>query len=728
MSTKPLQGLKVANFGMGMAPALIAKFLAEQGADVVRVEPSSGDPFFGIYPAYALWHTFSRVIDQSVIGRAGGIRDWLADYDICILGGEDHPDIPPYTTPADMEGQGRLVILHITGAPLGMAPLPAVDVLAQARSGLVHEHYSSRPNLQAFRPADYGVVFGGLLGIFAALYDRERTGQGQVVSISYLLAALTWTLPFLWEAERANATFNGTIPKDTYPLLFRCSDGGYVHVVLGVPDGPAKLYRAIGIDESLVSGAGGTPQPGGDPKAFFGDVDLMQEYFGRITSKAALSAVRREGVPIEPALAPGECWSDEQVAFNGVISQTDDGRRHVGFPIKMSFQPGPVATTYSGTAEKPFDGVNILDFGMYVAGPMASTWLGDLGAKIIKVEPFRGDANRSIFRSFASVNRGKKTLLLDMKMPEGNEIVRQLCRRADIITSNFRPGIAAKLGLDPTTVHTLRENIITLETSGYGSTGPNAMRPAFDPVMQALGGHEVRAGGKDNPPLWSRTVMVDFAAGLLGAVSLALALYHRRRSGEVAALSVSLIDASIFLLSEVVSSPSGELSGGDVLNSSQTGFLPTECLYQARDGWLAIAGRGTNAIGAMMRALGLPTSPPLPDQNIHAAINSSISSKSMDEVTFLLRGTGAWVERCHADAGGRILRDPVMQKLGFIQSSNHPEFGRIAGVGASFKLAKTTSVGNYDVPAPGQNGREILRDIGWSEVEIDRLSGAEIAR
>jgi crotonobetainyl-CoA:carnitine CoA-transferase CaiB-like acyl-CoA transferase len=729
MSKKPLQGLRVADFGVGMAAALIAKFLAEQGAEVMRVEPKSGDPFFKIYPAYGTWRSFTQKVDRYLIDEASGLRDLLAKSDVCIVGGEDHPDLSLPAQPAALPGHERLITLRIAGSPPGTPPMPAVDILAQARTGLVHEHFSARPNLLAFRPAEFGVVFGGLMGVFAALYDRERTGHGQVVQASYLLGALSWSLSFLWSADRPSSEFDGVVPKDTYPLLFRCSDGGYVHIVLGVPGGPAKLFKAIGIDTSGIdTEARGTPLPKGDPKQFFGDVDLMQEHIGRMTTECVIAAVRGAGVPIERTLAPGECWSDEQVVFNGIVVTVDEGHRCIGSPIKVDFQPGASTVATAGSTEKPLDGVNIVDFGMYVAGPMASTWLGDLGANIIKVEPFSGDPNRSIFRSFASVNRGKKSLLLDMKSPDGADIVRQLCRRADIVTSNFRPGVTTRLGLSPDALRRLNAGIITLETNGYGSAGPNTLRPAFDPVMQALAGLEVRAGGEGNPPIWSRTVMVDYAAGFIGAVALLLALYHRRRTGYTADATVALLDASIFLLSELISVSDGTFAGCEVLNSSQTGFKATECLYQAKDGWLAIAARGTQAIKAMTFALGLPVAPDeLSDHALHSAMKSSIENKSTEEVIRLLRDTKAWVEPCPPDAGVRLLNDPIMHRLGLLRSSDHPEFGRIVCVGTSFQLEQAKLGGDNIVPAPGQNCQQILQGLGLRKDQVDRLRDANIA-
>ena len=135
----------------------------------------------------------------------------------------------------------------------------------------------------------------------------------------------------------------------------------------------------------------------------------------------------------------------------------------------------------------------------------------DLGADVIKVEPVTGDPNRSIFRSYGSVNRGKRCITVDLKAPEGLKIAQQLCVAADVVTNNFRPGVSTRLGIDAKTLHALKPELIVLESAAYGSTGPKAEGAGFDMCFQALCGHDWRAGGVDNPPLWNRTSMVDFA-------------------------------------------------------------------------------------------------------------------------------------------------------------------------------------------------------------------------
>jgi hypothetical protein len=174
------------DFAAGMADALIAKFVAELGATVRRIPPERGDPFVDVYPAYRMWQC-GQLIEGAARGSARE-QSLLREADICIIGGEDYPGMMLRHDAEDLLVEfPRLVILHIT-ASNDLHPgrsLPAVDILAQARSGVVFELAESEPMLMSFQPANYGVSLQSLTGLGAALFARESTGQGQIVSVNF---------------------------------------------------------------------------------------------------------------------------------------------------------------------------------------------------------------------------------------------------------------------------------------------------------------------------------------------------------------------------------------------------------------------------------------------------------------------------------------------------------------------------------------------------------------
>ena len=198
--------LRVVDFGLGLAAALVAKEFAELGAQVSRIEPASGDPFHAIYPAYGFWRRHAVLEPAS---RRAGL---LAAADLCILGGEDFPGLDDTGPDADALSRDypKLVVLRITGQPTDAAqPHPAVDLLVQASTGVVYEQFSARPVAAAFPLPSFGAALQGLVAAWVALVERERSGRGQIVSISLAAGAAMFWGPFWMKAEHADAGFTG---------------------------------------------------------------------------------------------------------------------------------------------------------------------------------------------------------------------------------------------------------------------------------------------------------------------------------------------------------------------------------------------------------------------------------------------------------------------------------------------------------------------------------------
>ena len=711
-----------------MAAALVTKFLVEAGAKVTCIEPPGGDPFSELYPAYEIWRR-ALLIDAESSGSHERIRELVAEADICVLGGDDHPGLDDWRHDA-AEFQAlnpRLVILDIEGYPSQTedAGRPATEILVQARSGLAYEHYSDRPLLMSFQPSTYGAALQGLAGLYSALYEREYSGLGQIVSTSQFEGALMWASILWCEGSKPTPAFDFVLPKDPCPLIFKCADGKYVQVVLGSAGSKGRLYKILGIDDPDVDiNDSGMPKPSADARNFFGDVDLLESYIGRWQSDELLNAIWDAGLPAEPVLPPGGCWDDEQVQHNGIIVQEPDGTHHVGHPVVAQMSPAD-ANAPRAAGPYPLSGITVIDFGAFVAGPYSSIVLGDLGADVIKVEAIGGDPNRSVFRAFTSVNRGKRTISLDLKANEGRTIAQELCKRADIVTSNFRTGVLARLGLDASTLHAMKPELIILESAAYGASGPKAERAGFDMVFQALCGHGHRGGGAGNRPLWNRTSMVDYTGGLLGAIAILQHLYQRARTGHGAQLSVGLLNAGIYLLSELVRLPDGRLVGAPVLNREQTGYHPAEQIYQADGGWIAVAVRDADSGRRLIEVLDLGQAVKRPatqwDETEAAAIAAAIRKQPCAELLSSLERAGVWVEECRRDVEHMVLNDRHLVSAGTIYCSEHPEFGRLREIGPLFRLSRSQRAGRGHAPLCGEHTRVLLSELGYDAAAIDDL-------
>lgn len=705
-----LEGLKIIDLGVGMAPALMAKMLAEMGAEVTRIEPDGGDPFVKVYPAYEIWHSGARRAPKSELAGL------LSVADVCLIGGEDHPAIPRRRDAADIAAQHpRLVVVDLDDGPDGTSYVgPMTELLAQVRSGLVWEQEPERPIVNAFEPASYGAALQGMAGLLAAVFERESSGLGQIVSTSLWAGALAWIGSYWAKLEKPTPMADFVIPRGVWPLIFRTRDDRYIHIAIGGAGSKYLFYQALEIDDpTVLPGDSGFPKPGSPAKEFFGDWDLLAEHFAKKDCDDLLARAWERGLPAEEVLQPGECWSDPQVVHNRTIVQQRNGTRHVGLPFSSTPLRKDAAKS-SGKRTKPLEGVRVVDCGAFVAGPLAGVTLADLGADVVKVEARQGDPNRGIFKSFTFANRGKRVIGVDMKNPDGIKVMQKLCARADVVMNNFRPGVAQRLGIDPESLANVNSSVIVLEAPAFGKDGPSAGKAGFDMVMQAWSGLEVKMAGVGNPPRWNRTNLVDNAGGMIGAVAALAALVHRERTGNTVSLNSPLCNAGIFCISELIQRPDGSFDGVPTLNASLTGYTPTEALYRAADGWVAIVARGDEACRGLQSALGLEA---LQENSIAAAV----ASLDLAELKASLEPHGVWVEECRDGKEQQILSDPALIAQGTVRISEHSTYGKLTELGPLFSLSRSAT-GN-DIPSPviGENTREVLEDLGCDDREIERL-------
>jgi crotonobetainyl-CoA:carnitine CoA-transferase CaiB-like acyl-CoA transferase len=724
---KLLEGLVIADFGMGMATAIVAKFLADNGARIIRVEPLSADPFYDYYPAYGVWRRRAERNSEAASSRAA-LTKLLDEADGCIIGGEDYPGVEHLYSASDFaNSHPRLAILEISGNPYGTPGhgRPSTDLLAQARSGLSYEQFSNRPIAMSFEPANYGAALQGLCALLGALYERLRSGAGQIARTSLYEGALAWVSQ-LWTAIENPTPAAGVQPKDLHPLIFRCADGVFVHIVVGSSGSKYKLYQVLGIiDPSVKPSDSGMPSLADGPRNYFGDIDLLSEHISRRSSDELLNALWGAGLPAEPVLGPGACWDNPQVQRNQLVETDSGGTRHTAncLTARRSACEGKVKLQRSDG--RPLEGVRIIDFGAYVAGPLSSVILADLGAEVIKVEPVKGDPSRGMIRSYMAANRGKKGVALDLKSVKGVELAQRLSTQADIVTNNFRSGVSARLGIDPETLHALRPNLIVLESPGYGSSGPLAQRAAFDLVMQAFCGHEVKGAGHGNAPFWNRTYMVDFAGGMLGAIGLLAALIYRARTGNGVSLETPLLNGGVFLLSELIQKADGRFQGARELNSTQTGYSAFESLYEAKDGWLAIVARNGKARQALIRVLGLTDR--LSDVDLawnHEAtevIAAAVAKRHTAEFAAALESSGVWVEKCQKDRETALLHDPLLQARGTVRLSRHHAYGQVREIGSLYTLSRSRIGTDLPIHDIGEHTREILHALQMEDSDVETL-------
>ncbi len=267
---------------------------------------------------------------------------------------------------------------------------------------------------------------------------------------------------------------------------------------------------------------------------------------------------------------------------------------------------------------RPLSPYRLLDLTHVVAGPFAGMLLADLGMETIKIEPpGRGEITRSLFADhpkysfkgmgayFLTFNRNKKSVTIDLKQQAGRDLFYDLVRVSDVVLTNFAPGVTARLGIDYPRLSAVNERIVTCSLTGFGESGPDHMRPAFDMVAQATGGHMSVTGFPDSPPLRSGLPNGDLAAGSMAVSGILAALLSRERTGKGQHVDISMLDTQISLLTytSTMFFLSGEVPGP--LGNAHFLHVPYDT-YPCEDGYLVIAVVSDHAWEGLLTAVPVP--------------------------------------------------------------------------------------------------------------------------
>jgi CoA:oxalate CoA-transferase len=263
------------------------------------------------------------------------------------------------------------------------------------------------------------------------------------------------------------------------------------------------------------------------------------------------------------------------------------------------------------TPRGPLSGLLVVDLTRVLAGPFCTLVLSDLGARVIKVEaPGRGDDARQIGpfvdgRSayFSSLNRGKESIALDLADAGDRAVFERLLERADVLVENFRPGAMKRLGYDWNSLHARYPRLVMASTSGFGQTGPYANRPAYDIVVQGMGGIMSLTGHPDGPPTRVGTSLGDIAAGLFTAIGVEAALLERERSGCGMHVDVAMLDSQVAILENAIARYAATGAAPGPLGSRHPSITPFEA-FATREGYVIVAAGNDALFGALCRALG----------------------------------------------------------------------------------------------------------------------------
>lgn len=384
----------------------------------------------------------------------------------------------------------------------------------------------------------------------------------------------------------------------------------------------------------------------------------------------------------------------------------------------------------------PLEGIRVIDFGQFLAGPFGPMLLADLGADVIKVEPTRGDGMRStVVGSFMGCQRGKRDIAIDLKHPDGRKIALDLVATADMVHHNMTLGTADRLGVGYEDCKAVNPTILYCNNFMYGAEGPLAHMGGLDPLAQAACGIEWEQGpvAAGNPPLWYRYGHGDVAAAMPSVLALLIALYHRRRSGNGQFLWMSLFHGAMLYTADSWLGPDGTPAPRPSLDARQLGIGPLYRLYETADGWLQLAAVREEHWPALCRTVGRPQlvdDPRFATAEARAAHGEELGAEL--EQAFLRDLAVNW--RRALDTAGvpsevsvdtwdgeTVLFDEELVRLGLVTDYDHPLLGRVRQFGNLITFSDTPGRQERATPMVGQHTRELLAELGYDDAGAQDL-------
>jgi crotonobetainyl-CoA:carnitine CoA-transferase CaiB-like acyl-CoA transferase len=382
----------------------------------------------------------------------------------------------------------------------------------------------------------------------------------------------------------------------------------------------------------------------------------------------------------------------------------------------------------------PLEGVRVVDFGQYLAGPFGPMVLADLGADVVKVEPTRGDAMRAaVVGSFMGCQRGKRSIALDVKRPEGLRVALELVARADVVHHNMTLGTAERLGIGYEQCRAVNPAVVYCNNFMYGAIGPLSHLGGLDPLGQAASGIEWEQGpvAEGNPPIWHRYGHGDVAAAMSSVAGVLMALFHRERTGEGQYLWTSILHASMLYTADSWLSADGTPSPREELDREQMGIAALYRLYETQDGWLQLAAVREEHWRSLCRVLSREAlagddrfATAAARQENRAELTGILQEAFMEDLAVnwrkALRRLGVPAE-ISVDTwdGETVLFDGELERLGLVAEHRHPLLGRVRQSGNLITFSATPGSQQKAAPMLGEHTREILAELGYDDAEAE---------
>jgi crotonobetainyl-CoA:carnitine CoA-transferase CaiB-like acyl-CoA transferase len=385
----------------------------------------------------------------------------------------------------------------------------------------------------------------------------------------------------------------------------------------------------------------------------------------------------------------------------------------------------------------PLSDIKVIDFTHWLAGPYCTNILSDMGADVIKVEPLTGDQVRgtgSYHKDgesylFAAYNHGKRSIALNLKHPDGIKIVHELCKEADVIVENYRPGTTDKLGIDYDTLHALNPHLIYCSITAYGYTPGYVDRPGMDPIIQGMGAVMTMTGERGGDPVLLGIPVADNSTAMMAFGAIATALYERERSKKGQKIDLNLIDMMVFNLSTRFGQYVATGESASPMGNQHSQMVPYQA-FTTKDGWMMAGAQADHAWPGFCHAIGRPDLIDYPEyrtnqqrvenrEKLTDLLNSIFRTKTTEEWSCIfvqqkvLHGPIWNVEQ--------LVNSDVVQDHGIIVNVPHKVFGSLPVIQTPVTYSRTKVKVQSGPPILGEHTDQILEELGYSESDITRM-------
>ncbi len=774
----------------GLSGQLCGRILSDLGMEVIKIEPRGGDPVRNLGPFITApgGKRLSTVFAHLNAGKASKVLDLDKETgQLAFKKMVENTDVVLESFEPGELDRRRLGYVHLAAINPGlvMASITAFgqsgpkksfvynDLVALAESGFLY--ISGDPSLPPCRPPETQAFYFASLfaaaGVLAALYRRQRTGQGDYVDATMQETLATHEhIIRLYANEQQILKRAGSQHGSVAPArIFSCKDG---FVYLYVTRQHWKLFLEVWKDHP-------TQFDGKDwlnnlyRRAHADQLNAALEAFLAGYTMAEITEVlQAQGIPCVPVNTPLGFVTDEHVRSRGFMASVDHadfgktqqaalpfvingGRLPVGSVPSLdswgSTSSPAALTPKDGTADKqksfgsgaPLEGMRIVSFDHVLAGPYGTTILAELGADVIKVESSKGGMDPFRFFGtgedpnlsprFLEFNRNKRSFTVNLKHPKGQGVLHDLVAKADVVLDNYSVDVVGRIGLAYDQLCKVKPDIVNLRMPGLGTTGPKRHYSTVGVNITSFTGltYMWNHPGNTHPPIGSQTVYPDYVSGVLCAIIIISGVLYRDRHGKGAFIDLGQSEATAFMIGASLIQATATGKDPEPIGNGSFSVAPHDCyLCRGEDRWCVIAAENDKQWSALAQIIGGELEQ---DKRFktnadrltnRAALNDAVAAwtraRDRFEIRDLLQSAG--VPCGVVQTGEDLCNDPQLKARGFVVAVENPRLGRVVLPNFPLQFKNSQLTRRWEFPVLGRDTEAVLRDVvGYSSESIAAL-------